>query len=152
MSDRPIIPEVRDLPEQPVRSKRVVMTDFPQSLPKLMGEVFEEIRAAGKMPTGAPILIYHDEDFNPKEVDVEVAWPVDDPSVANSTMPAMKIAYYLHVGPYASLEPVYPAMMEWISSNGYRLAGAMMEAYINDPSVTPAEQLITEVMMPVEKA
>ncbi|MGE5544555.1 MAG: GyrI-like domain-containing protein [Bacillota bacterium] len=152
MSGKPVIPEIRDIPEQPVRSRRVTMTDFPRSLPKLMGEVLGEIQAVGKMPTGAPILIYHDEDFNPEEVDVEVAWPVDDPSVANDTMPAMKVAYYLHVGPYSSLEPVYPAMMEWIDVNGYRISGAMREAYINDPSVTPAEQLITEVMIPIEKA
>ncbi|MGI6550804.1 MAG: GyrI-like domain-containing protein [Syntrophomonadales bacterium] len=151
MTDGPIIPEIRDMPEQPVRSKRVTMTDFPQSLPKLMGEVLDEIRSAGKMPTGAPVLIYHDQEFNPKEVDVEVAWPVDDASLANDTTPAMKVAYYLHVGPYASLEPVYPAIMEWISANGYRPSGAMREAYINDPGVTPAEQLLTEVIIPVEK-
>ena len=151
MSDRLIIPEIRDIPEQLVRSKRVIMTDFPRSLPRLMGNILDEIRATGKMPAGAPILIYYDEDFNPQEVDVEVAWPVDDPALANNTMPAMKLAYYLHVGPYSSLEPVYPAMMEWIFANGYRPSGAMREAYPNDPAVTPAEQLITEVMIPVEK-
>ncbi len=151
MTDKPIIPEIRDLPAQTVRSKRITLTDFPQGIPRLMGEVLEEIRSAGKMPTGAPTLIYHDQEFNPQAVDVEVAWPVDDPSLANDTTPAMTVAYYLHVGPYDSMEPVYPAMMEWIFANGYRPSAAMREAYINDPSVTPAEQLLTEVIIPVEK-
>ncbi|MGE5405953.1 MAG: GyrI-like domain-containing protein [Candidatus Saccharibacteria bacterium] len=143
-------PEILDIPAMPVRSRRVMMTDFPMGLPALMGGIFSEIQAAGKMPAGAPILLYHDENYDPKNVDVECAWPVDDPALATGTLPAVRAMRYVHVGPYTTLEPVYNALMGWVTENGYKTLCPMREVYPNDPSVTPPEELITEIIFPVE--
>ncbi|MGE5415859.1 MAG: GyrI-like domain-containing protein [Acidobacteriota bacterium] len=144
-------PEILDIPALSVRSKRVVMTDFPMGLASLMGGIFGEIQAAGKMPAGPPVLLYHDENYDPQNVDVECAWPVDDPALATTTLPAVHAMRYVHVGPYTTLEPVYNALMGWIVENGYKTLCPMREVYPNDPSVTPPEELITEIIFPLEK-
>ncbi|MGE5396970.1 MAG: GyrI-like domain-containing protein [Chitinophagales bacterium] len=144
-------PEIVDIPEISVRSRRTVMTDFPQGLDKLMGGIVEEIMAAGKMPVGAPILVYYDEEYVPERVDLEAAFPVDEPALITGTLPAIKAARYVHVGPYDTMEPVYGAVMAWIGEQGFRVAGPMREAYPNDPAVTPPEKLITELVIPVAR-
>lgn len=144
--------ELVEIPAIQVRSKRVVINDFPKGLAPLMGGLVTEIQEAGAMPAGAPILLYYDENYDPEKVDVEAAWPVEDTRLATGMLPAIIAARCVYTGPYNTLEPVYGAMMEWITQKGYRPLCPMREVYPNDPAVTPPEQLITEVIMPVEKA
>jgi len=35
------------------------------------------------------MVLYYDQEFNPEKADIEVAWPVDDPKLANTTLPAV---------------------------------------------------------------
>ncbi len=44
----------------------------------------------------------HDQEFNP--VDIEAAFPVSEPRLANATLPAVTAALTMHVGPYDDLE------------------------------------------------
>lgn len=144
-------PEICDIPSIPVRSRRMVMTNFPLGLGDLMGGAMGELQAAGGMPAGAPILVYHDEVYDPAKVDVEAAWPVSDTALANATLPELRAVRYTHVGPYDQLEKVYELLMSWISEQGYRALMPMREVYPNDPATTAPQDLITEIIMPVEK-
>ncbi|MGE5455136.1 MAG: GyrI-like domain-containing protein [Methylocystaceae bacterium] len=143
--------ELITVPEVMVRSERQIISDFPKGLADLMNSGFAAIQAAGQMPAGPPILLYHDEVYTPEKVDTECAWPVNDATLATATLPSVTAARYVHTGLYEDLGQVYPVIMQWISENGYRPLIPMREVYINDPAVTPREELITEVIIPIAK-
>jgi len=133
--------ELVNIPEIQVRAERKMLSNFPQGLGSMMNEGFAAIQAAGQMPAGPPILLYHDEVYTPEQVDTECAWPVEDAKLATGTLPAITAAHYLHTGPYEEMEKVYPVLMQWISEHGYRPLIPMREVYLNDPAITPPEQL-----------
>lgn len=147
----PLKVELAEIDPVTVRARRTVMRDFPMGLEPFMLEVLGEIQAAGAQPAGPPILLYYDEDYNAEAVDVEIAWPVVEASLVTATLPSILAARYVHVGPYQTLEPVYEGMLAWMQANGYRPLCPMREVYPNDPRETPPEEIITEVIIPVEK-
>jgi AraC family transcriptional regulator len=49
------------------------------------------------------------------------------------------------------LGPVYAAVIEYLMKNGYEIAGAPMELYLNNPMDVPESGLLTEVQVPVMK-
>lgn len=148
---RQYVVNLHEKPAVPVRSRRTVMTDFPRGLPGLYQVLLGEIAAAGKAPAGPPIMLYFDAEFNPERVDLELAWPVDDPNLANETLPAVTAAVTMHIGPYEDMPHAYAAVYEWANQNGYEPVNPMREIYYNDPSSVPPEQLATEVILPVRK-
>lgn len=143
---------IREIQEMPVRSIRKQLTSFPADLPPLLRSLLKEIEEAGGVCAGPPVLLYYDEEFNPAKVDVEVAWPVPDGNLVTRVLPAVRAATCMHVGPYDGLNDAYEALFAWINQNGYRALTPMREVSYNDPQVTSPEQLVTEMIIPVEKA
>lgn len=145
---------LQDIPETLVYSSRKVLTDFFHELPQLMRGLLEELASTGGLCSGAPIILYHDnfyeECFNPEKVDVEVAWPVADPHLANNRLPAIRGAGCTYVGPYDGLENAYEAIFTWLNEKGYKAQFPTREISLNDPSCTPPEQLATHIIIPVE--
>lgn len=145
---------LQEVPETLVYSSRRVLTDFFHELPQIMRRLLDELDAKGGLCSGAPIILYHDnfydEDFNPQKVDVEVAWPVADPNLANNTLPAVRGAGCTHVGPYDGLENAYEAVFTWLNERGYKAKFPTREISLNDPSCTPPEQLVTHIIIPIE--
>ena len=60
---------------------------------------------------------------------------------------ALKI---VHTGPYDGLPQTYEMSEAYIAAYGLKVAGPPWETWINDPSSTPAEELITEIYFPLE--
>ncbi|MGE5390125.1 MAG: MerR family transcriptional regulator [Deltaproteobacteria bacterium] len=145
---------LRDIPETLVFSERRILTSIHDELPVMLRALLDTLAATGAVCSGAPIMLYYDdfskESFNPNKVDVEVAWPVADPQYANRTLPAVRVAALTYVGPYDGLESAYGAVIGWINENGYHIELPTREASLNDPSVTPPEQLVTEILIPVK--
>ncbi|MCG8377826.1 MAG: GyrI-like domain-containing protein, partial [Chlorobiales bacterium] len=61
--------------------------------------------------------------------------------------PSGKAATSLYIGPYEDAEPVYDALMKWISDNGLEANGVAYEIYLNNPAETPPEQLKTRICL-----
>ncbi len=145
---------LQNVQETMVYSSRKVLTDFHHELPLLLRGLLEELLAKGGVCAGAPVILYHDnfyeESFNPERVDVEAAWPVADPDLANNILPAILVAGCTYVGPYDGLENAYEAVMAWLNENGYKAQFPTREVSLNDPSTTPPEQLVTQILIPVE--
>jgi AraC family transcriptional regulator len=57
----------------------------------------------------------------------------------------------MHKGPYTEVGPVIHAVVEYALENGYDIVGPISEAYLNDPLITPEDELLTEVRIPVIK-
>lgn len=143
-----------DIPATLVYSSRKVMKDIHNELPLLVRSLLDDLTARGGVCAGAPIMLYYDnfydDGFNPEEIDVEVAWPVADPAMATGTLPNIRAAGYTYVGPYDGLENAYGAVFAWLNENNYKAAVPTREVSVTDPSTTPPEQLVTQILIPVK--
>jgi AraC family transcriptional regulator len=77
--------------------------------------------------------------------------PADD-DVSEGVLDGGKFAVFQHVGPYNTVTQTWQRIMEeWVPSGAMAVRMAMpFEMYVNDPANTPAEELVTEVCIPVE--
>ena len=57
----------------------------------------------------------------------------------------------MHRGPYDEIAPAYHTVAGWIAEHGQEIAGPPRELYLNDPTVVPPEELLTEVQWPVDR-
>jgi effector-binding domain-containing protein len=104
----------------------------------------------GKNPQGPPFAIYYNMEMD--NLEVEFGFPVEsgiegDASLQSSTTPSGKAVTSLYIGPYEEAEPVYDALMKWIGDNELEASGVAYEVYLNDPALTPPEQLKTQVYL-----
>lgn len=144
---------VKEVPAVQARARRDQLKPFHEKISPLIESVLKEIAARGEMCAGPPVMLYYDEEFNPGQADVEVAWPVPPGSpLANRTLPAVRAAVCMHVGPYSGLEGAYEAVFAWVNQNGYRAVYPLREVSHTDPRTTPPDQLVTEIIIPVERA
>ena len=60
-------------------------------------------------------------------------------------MPGGRVATTLHVGDYAGVGSAYDAASQFLTDEGYEVAGAPWECYLDDPEVPEPR---TEVFMP----
>jgi AraC family transcriptional regulator len=77
----------------------------------------------------------------------------DDGANGLAEIPAGTYAVGLHVGPFERLSETYLDVIgRWFPASGYELApdAPVIEHYLDDPSVTPAAQLRTEVRVRIE--
>ena len=66
-----------------------------------------------------------------------------------------QMASVIHRGPYEYIHLAYQALMSWVESNGYQIAGPDREIYMKGPgqiSKGNPKDYITEIQMPVKKA
>ena len=57
----------------------------------------------------------------------------------------------VHLGAYSSLGETYAAIAKWIEENGYEIADAPYDKYLNSPYEVPEDKLVTEIYFPVRK-
>lgn len=139
------------IPEVHARAIRKVSANFPADIHPLYMTIMREMEENKIIPAGAPMIVYYDEEFNPERVDFEAAWPVSDKSFANKVYPECLAVCCVHVGPYDQICQAYEAVFTWINKNGYQAVGQMRDVYPNDPSITPPAELVTQVIVPVQK-
>jgi effector-binding domain-containing protein len=126
----------------------------------VIGDTIGGIFANGLQLAGAPVAIYHDLEFTPDSIDVEVFCPVagsgDTPletpggrKLMPRTLEAGEVASTVFVGSYEELATPYQALAAWIGEHGYRVAGPTQEIYMSGPD-EPGPP-VTEIRMPITK-
>ena len=147
--------ELKELSPQSVMSVR--RRTPVQSLPKVIGDAYQAIAhylgEIGEPPVGPPFAAYYNLDM--QDLDVELGFPVmktlpGKGDIKPSEIPGGKAATSIHVGPYSDVEPSYNALFKWIKDNGYEWMGVAYEFYMNDPEVTPPEELLTQIILPLK--
>lgn len=128
-------------------------------LPKIIGECYMKIGKylgeLGESPTGAPFVAYHNMDM--ENLDLELGFPVGKPlpgkdDIAAGQIPAGPFVTALYKGPYSKMEELYNEMMKWMADNGYEMAGAAFEYYLNSPAeVKDESEYLTIVELTVRK-
>ncbi|MCR4401013.1 MAG: GyrI-like domain-containing protein [Syntrophomonadaceae bacterium] len=146
--DMPYDIHLEDVPAMAVRSVRRRIRDT-QVLGPMIGEALQSLLEAGGLPAGPPMLLFHDEILPAHDLDVEAAWPVSDPALANGRLSAIRAAVVCHTGPYDSLQPVYRALFDWIEAHGLEPTAPIREVYMTDPRTVAPEEAVTVVFVPV---
>ncbi|MBM3696311.1 MAG: MerR family transcriptional regulator [Actinobacteria bacterium] len=128
---------------------------------EFIGDGFAGLGMAGLAPAGPPLTIYHDPEFTPESIDVEmvcpvpagVTGPVMTPGgrrLEMCSVPAGEVAVLVHVGPYETIGEAYQALAEWVGQHGYRVSGPPQEIYLTSPQ-DPGPP-VTEIRFPVDRA
>ncbi|MGV8143845.1 MAG: GyrI-like domain-containing protein [Methanothermobacter sp.] len=127
---------------------------IPESLGKVVGWLM-----AQKVEIQMPVYgIYYN---SPHEVpEEELDWEVGAAFIGElggtdeiqiKTVPEHEAVSTIFKGPYGEAATVYMALIEYATENGYKIAGPIMESYLNSPDEVPESELLTEVQFPVVK-
>lgn len=158
MPEREVV--LKSIEPQKVLSVREIIPT-PGDVATLMTEFFMASMRDGVEVIGPPIAIFHDPEFKPENLDVEIAFPVGDSAPASVALDAGRTASVrilpriesaacvIHKGSFDLLTEVYGGLGRWIMESGYRPAGASREVYLQAPD--EGQEPITEIQFPVEK-
>jgi DNA-binding transcriptional MerR regulator len=119
----------------------------------LIYALFDELRAAGREIL-APVLCMNDDSGSDEHIVVHACVHVHDPppvlaSAHVATLPGGEFACVTHVGAYEELGLAYHALYAWSQEHGHEARGLIREIYRNDPADTAAQDLATDVLMPL---
>ena len=152
--EQPVI--VKQVPPLCVAGLRAITPDY-YSLGVLYEELFEAIEQQGVAPNGPTLALYYDEGEGGKNVDVEVAVPIQGPFVDTGRvqarrLPEEQVAALIRRGPYDDFTPAYSALLAWIRANGYQIYGAAREIYLRSWRDGPEpETYLVEIQFPVRR-
>lgn len=150
---------LKQIEDQHILAIREVIAK-PEHVGTLLGESFQAVMPRGIQPIAPPFVIFHDQEFKPENLDIEIALPVANTikdavsldagrSLKAYTLPGIQqAACIIHKGSYDTLESTYAAIGQWIENNGYQITGPSREVYLSPP--TEGEP-ITEIQYPVAK-
>jgi len=124
----------------------------------LFGEVFKYLAKKFVFkPAGPPMMLCHDPEYKERDVDVEIAVPInkkvkESDRVKVYELPGIEAACTIHKGPYDSVSEAYSAIMSWCEANGCEPVVPCREVYFSGPNDKDPSKNITEVQFAVKKA
>lgn len=122
----------------------------------VIGALMEAATAQGFELTGPMLGVYYNSPMDTPadslvwEIGFEVpdSLEVSEPLVVKKWL-FTKVAKAMHTGPYETVDQTYPKIFEFIGKQNLRPAGATMERFLSDPQQVAAEDLKTEIWVPV---
>jgi DNA-binding transcriptional MerR regulator len=163
---------IREVPAQLIASIRQTV-----SKDEDLATLFDELEAFAAQhqarAVSSPLAIYHDDDYQEEQLDIEVAVPLTQrlSSVARNEritvreLPAVPtMACVVYTGGYEHSDEALHTLMVWSEANDYKIVGALREVYLRF-NASGAEQhrlpkafltdkrelLVTEIQIPVER-
>ena len=118
------------------------------------GRLMQALAREGVVPSGSPLIVYHDVIDDETEGDLEVCVPVGKTISGNYHVYGRKleggtVATTVHHGPYEEIATAYHALTSWIAEHGHDVAGPPREIYLNDPQLVAPAELLTRLEFPV---
>jgi AraC family transcriptional regulator len=74
-----------------------------------------------------------------------------DGEVQIKKVPEHMVLTTVFKGPYGMASSAYGSMFEYAAKNGYKIVGPITESYLNSPDEVSEEDLLTEIIFPVNK-
>ena len=132
--------------------KSIPLQDFPIEYSKCYEKLFKRIAIDKLTMAGAPMVLFHSDEFTPAGLDTEFAIPVKEYVKGTRDFEPGLCLKTVVRGEYSELSSVYTKQIEWAEREGYKNTDALFEVYVTDPSQvqSPADN-ITEVYYPVKK-
>lgn len=133
-----------------------------QRCSKLSEEIEVLLTRSGIKALGPWCTIYHHPEYTEQNLDVEMAVIIDPSSLGKfvpqsngkATIREMRaipiMASVIHHGSYDTILQVYFALLAWIDTNGYSIAGPVRQFYLQRPEegIPP----VTELQIPLKKS
>ncbi|HSD56642.1 MAG TPA: MerR family transcriptional regulator [Methanotrichaceae archaeon] len=166
-----IEPTIKEVPALRVLSRRekgALSATIGKTIGDLMAVVFDPKNQRNQVRMTGPLMtLYHEEGctegspkevdcWAEKEVDIEVAVPVvgrletNDPKMELKSLAGTKVLSVVHKGSYETLHMTYRDIFKHMMNSRLEIAGPIRELYLNDPTKTPAEELMTEIQVPIK--
>ncbi|GII82111.1 MerR family transcriptional regulator [Sphaerisporangium siamense] len=81
-----------------------------------------------------------------------VAGPgVERPGLTARVLPGGPFARAVHTGPYDQTPLTAHGLLAWCAERGHHPRGPLREVYVSDPALTPPDELITYLMVPLDE-
>ena len=155
--------DVHIIQQSPIRIAKVRHTGPYEQISSAFERLWEWVEAH-QVPASRTIGLYFDNpDFVPTD-ELRSAACVEIPhsyDVMNRTGTPVEVgmisggdyATTRYMGPYEAMEPVWSEFTQHVENNLKRALSddPAMEVYVNDPSDTPADRLITDLYLPLAK-
>jgi len=121
---------------------------------QLVYALYHELQQAGRDYVDPVMCINEDPDQFEKItihacIGIEAPFP-DLETASMETLRGGTMAWLTHKGAYEELGLAYHALAAWAQERGHEQSSAMREIYLNDPTDTPVDELITEVLLPLK--
>lgn len=112
--------------------------------------MFTKVAEDNLTVVGAPMPIYHDEEFWTLSNDSELAVAIKEKREDKRIFVDGKCAMVLYKDSYTNLSNVYAMLTKWIEEHGKKIRSASYEIYLNDPQtgILP-EDYLTKVCFPI---
>lgn len=140
--------------EQPVLTIRTKtsMRDLPDTILNGLATVGRCMADQNIVPSGPAFVAYYNLDMH--DTTVEIGFPISqevtgDEEVHCRTIPGGPAGVCLYVGPYQELAVAYQQLNAYLEAQGREPSGVSYEFYLNNPAVTPPEELETEIIFPL---
>jgi len=127
------------------------------------GEYMEKLYMWAKQkklkPGFKPLSIFHDDPENVPSAQLrsEIGLPImvkgePEDNIKVKEIAQMQVAAIKHKGPSEDYPKSYSALSDWISTNGYEVAGPFMEIYTKKPKKVGDKQILfSEIQAPIKK-
>jgi DNA-binding transcriptional MerR regulator/effector-binding domain-containing protein len=119
-----------------------------------LGRLYQAVGGAVK---GKPFALYHDNEYQEDNADIEVGVPVRKPVTADGmeckSIQGGKVAFTIHRGAYETLSASYGRLMEYVKEANMKSYPPIREIYLQGPGMIfrgNPKQYLTEIRMPVE--
>jgi len=161
---------LRAVEGQSMATLRRIAPNGGQYVAQMFTEVEAYVAAHKARAFASPLTIYYDTEYREENFDLEVAVPIsreipDYEAIRIRELPAVPmVACAVYTGSYAKGDDVLNALLVWVETNGYQIAGPMREVYVRfgvDPEpdlgipsafLAPRPQLyVTEVQLPISE-
>lgn len=146
--------EVKQIPAQLalVVHTRGTLETVAAEMGAAFGTLMRHAQATGAQFAGPPVAVY--PEMPEGEFAFDVCMPVAPGAVAGDAvpleeLPAVEAATCLHKGPYTTIGQTWERLVQWAAENGRQPGGAAREVYLNDPQQVRAEEILTELVMPL---
>jgi len=121
----------------------------------LIYELFDELRAGGHEPLDPILCMNDDTGASEDAITVHACVGIASrtavfPTAEIAELPGGAFAWLTHRGPYEELGLAYHALHAWAQERGHAQRGLVREIYRNDPADVGPEDLLTEVLFPID--
>jgi DNA-binding transcriptional MerR regulator len=130
--------------------------EVPAYLNAAFAEVYSHVKQRGAKENGPCLALWHQPAAVHVNEEAEAAVQIDRPipgtdRVMVYTLPVTEVVSIVHQGAFSDFRQAHATLLEWIDANGYRVAGAYREVYMqHDPSAMA--EAATEIQYPVAQA
>jgi effector-binding domain-containing protein len=144
--------KIKELPPTRVVSRRE-KGRYEEAVPRLINSICDMlVKQPEARICGPPMAIYHDHEYKENGADIEIAIPISgrvtvDDGYEVQTLEGGRAITMLHRGDYRRIGETWGRIHKYLDEHGSEVIAPGRELYLNDPTETKMEDLLTEVQV-----